>query len=451
MMGLMAAWLDAAPSEMGGEVRLITLDPGHFHAALFHKEMLRGISPRVHVYAPAGPDLVAHLGRVIAFNTRAENPTAWELEVHAGPDFMARLLAERPGNVVVLSGQNRSKIQRIEAIIGAGLHALIDKPWIIEPGELPALERTLALARRNRVAAYDAMTMRHEITCQIQKALVNDSAVFGTCLQGTEREPSVYLESVHFLKKEVAGAPLLRPAWFFDPQQQGEPLADVGTHLVDGVQWMLAPETPLDYRRDIAVLGGSRKVMQLTRAQFRGVTGLTAFPAYLAPAVKDDQLDYVADNSVSYTLRGIHVKLDVRWGYEAPPGGQDTELAVFRGSRARVEVRQGREEKFVREVYIVPNHASDRSAIEAAARNRLRQVPGKGGTFELEPSGAGFRVVIPPASRGSHEGHFALLVRQFLAYQKNPDSMPAWEAPFMLAKYHVTTEGVRLGRAAPAR
>ena len=90
------------------ETRLITLDPGHFHAALFQKEMLPGVARRVHVYAAFGPDLVAHLGRVSAFNFRAQDPTSWELEVHAGPDCFERMILERPGNVVVLSGNNRT-------------------------------------------------------------------------------------------------------------------------------------------------------------------------------------------------------------------------------------------------------------------------------------------------------------------------------------------------------
>lgn len=428
------------------EVRLVTLDPGHFHAALFQKEMLPGVARRVHVYAPAGRDLDAHLARIKGFNERAQNPTSWESEVYAAPDFFPRLLADRPGNVVVVSGNNRGKIARIEAIVRAGMHTLADKPWIIEPDELPALERTLSLARQNRVVAYDAMTQRFEVTCLLQKALVNDPEVFGTCLEGTSDYPAVYMDSVHYLKKEVAGAPLLRPAWFFDAQQLGEPLADVGTHLVDLVQWMLAPETVIDPRRDVVVLEGRRKVVPLTRAQFKGVTGVTEFPPYLARAVHGDRLDYVAENRVSYRFRGVHVMLDVRWGYEAPAGGKDTELAVFRGSRARVEVRQGREENYVPEVNVFPNRWSDHAAIEAALRERLCHVPGTRGCFGLQTLAQGYRIVIPDAERAGHEAHFALLVRQFLTYLKNPDSIPAWEEPFMLAKYLVTTEGVRLGR-----
>src|SRR5512140_2499871 len=112
---LLGAWLArgaalSAAEPAGDQVRLITLDPGHFHAALFQKEMLPGVSDTVHVYAPLGPDLSAHLDRIAQFNSRLENPTHWRLEIHTGPDSLERLLAEHPGNVVVLSGNNRGKI-----------------------------------------------------------------------------------------------------------------------------------------------------------------------------------------------------------------------------------------------------------------------------------------------------------------------------------------------------
>src|SRR5438093_13277832 len=68
------------------DVRLMTLDPGHFHAALIQKEMCPGVAPRVDVYAPLGFDLFEHLKRVAAFNTRADAPTAWHTEIHASPD-----------------------------------------------------------------------------------------------------------------------------------------------------------------------------------------------------------------------------------------------------------------------------------------------------------------------------------------------------------------------------
>src|SRR5262245_19747838 len=94
------------------DVRLMTVDPGHFHAGLIQKEMYPGVATRVDVYAPLGPDLVEHLKRIAAFNARADKPTSWELDVHTGPDFFERMLRDHPGNVVVLSGRNRPKIDR---------------------------------------------------------------------------------------------------------------------------------------------------------------------------------------------------------------------------------------------------------------------------------------------------------------------------------------------------
>ena len=121
-----------ADGQKGGgamtDVRLMTLDPGHFHAALIQKEMYAGVAARVDVFAPLGPDLLEHLKRVAAFNARAERPTAWLTEVHASPDYFERMLRERPGNLVVLSGRNRGKIDRILASVRGGLNVLADSP-----------------------------------------------------------------------------------------------------------------------------------------------------------------------------------------------------------------------------------------------------------------------------------------------------------------------------------
>src|SRR5512146_2037435 len=125
------------------EYRLITVDPGHFHAALIQKEAHPGVANRVAVYAPLSTDLTDHMNRVVRFNQRAERPTAWELDVHASPDFLGRLAAEPRGGVVVLSGRNRLKIQYILAALRAGMHVLADKPWIIRSEDLPLLQEAL--------------------------------------------------------------------------------------------------------------------------------------------------------------------------------------------------------------------------------------------------------------------------------------------------------------------
>lgn len=428
--------------------RLITLDPAHFHAALIHKQSYPGVSNKVAVYAPLGPDLLAHLARLAQFNSRAENPTRWELEVYAGPDFLKRMLAERRGDVVVMSGRNRDKIGRIQASLEAGLHVLADKPWIIEAGDLPKLEEALRTAERRGLIAYDIMTERFEATNMLQRELVRDPEIFGTILSGSAEQPGVYMESVHHIYKAVAGVPSLRPLAFFDINEQGEGLSDVGTHLVDLVQWMLFPDQALDWRKDIEVLEGKRWPEVISREAFRRVTGEADFPENLRPWVRDDRLEYYCNNRVTYKLRDVHVRLDVLWRYEAPAGAGDTHYAVFRGSRCRVEIRQGAREAFRPELYVIPNEAAGRDQIRAALARKLetlqRAYPGVG----LEDRGTEFRVTIPDSLRVGHEAHFAQVVEQFLKYLEKPARLPAWETPYMLAKYYVTTKGVELARRA---
>ena len=75
----------ADAGDAGPPVRLMTLDPGHFHAALVQKFMYEGVDPRVRVYAPQGDDLTEHLKRIEAFNSRTDQPTHWREEVYNSP------------------------------------------------------------------------------------------------------------------------------------------------------------------------------------------------------------------------------------------------------------------------------------------------------------------------------------------------------------------------------
>ena len=220
----------------------------------------------------------------------------------------------------------------------------------------------------------------------------------------------------------------------------------MGTHLVDLVPWMLFPDQAIDYKKDVRVSSGRRWPTTLTRGDFQRVTGLRDFPASLAGLVKDDRLDFFANTEVSYALRGVQVRLRALWSYEAPEGGGDTHVAVARGRRSRIEIRQGPEQKWKTELYVVP---SGNRRWERLSRRRSRPCNKHFPGLAVAKEGETLRVVVPDRYRTSHEAHFAEVTERFLGYLEDPKTLPPWEKANMLAKYYVTTKGTELSRQNP--
>jgi predicted dehydrogenase len=427
------------------EVRLITLDPGHFHAALVQKTMYPGVSPVVSVYAPRGADLDEHLKRIEGYNTRAENPTRWEEKLYTNPDFFERMLAEKPGNVVVMAGNNRKKTDYINGSLNHGLNVLADKPMCIDRASFEKLKPAFAVAAKKNVLLYDIMTERYEITTMLQKALVNDPAVFGHLRKGTLAHPAVTKESVHHFFKYVSGKPLLRPAWFFDVKQQGEGLVDITTHLVDLIQWESFPEQSIALS-DVRVLRARRWPTVVTREQFEKVTGLSDVPDYLRDKLNSDGALLVYSNGeIHYTLRGVQAKVSVTWNFEAPSGAGDTHFSIMRGTKANVMIRQGKEENYRPELYVEAASPKDRITLQAAlnrAVDRLQAVyPG----LELQAEGDKWHISIPAKHRTDHEAHFGQVMEKFLGFLK-AGKLPAWEVPNMIAKYYTTTMALEMAQ-----
>ena len=335
------AQTNIAPGRFG----LITLDPGHFHAALVQKFMYPDVDAVVHVYAPGGEDLQEHLKRIDGFNARQDQPTLWREQVYTGADFLDKMLAEKRGNVVVISGNNARKTDYLFRSVQAGLNVLADKPMAINPADFAELTRAFGVAASNHVLLYDIMTERFEITTVLQRELSQRPALFGELVKGSAAEPAITKESVHHFSKIVAGAPLKRPAWYFDVRQEGEGIVDVTTHLVDLVQWEAFPQQALS-PADVKMLSARRWNTPITRAQFKQVTGLEDFPESLQAAVKEGMLEVCANGEFTYQLRGVHARVSVAWNFEAPPGAGDRHFSLMRGTQANLVIRQGAEQKF---------------------------------------------------------------------------------------------------------
>jgi predicted dehydrogenase len=431
----------AAPDN---SVKLITLDPGHFHAGLVQKFMYPQVSPVVHVYAPGGAELEDHLKRVEGFNTRAENPTKWGQKVYKGSDYLDRMIQEKAGNVVVISGNNKQKTDYINRSVAAGLNVLADKPMAINPGDFELLRKTFETADKNRALLYDIMTERYEITSILQRELARFPEIFGVLDKGASENPSVIKESVHHYSKEVAGKPLVRPAWFFDIEQQGEAVPDVGTHLVDLVQWGCFPEQTIDWKKDIQVLKANRWATPISPEQFKKATGLSEYPDYLKKyADAKGDLRVCQNGDVTYTIRGVHARVAVMWRFEAPPGTKDTHFSMMRGSKAAIFIRQSAEQSYVPRLYVEPAGKAEQE-FEASLRKAVAKLGETYPGLEVKTAAKGWEVVSPDKYSPGHEAHFTAVTAKYLDFLK-AGKMPEWEVPNMIAKYYTTTEAFRLG------
>jgi len=425
------------------KVKLITLDPGHFHAALVQKTMLPDLEATVHVYAPKGDDVQSHLDKITAYNERKEDPTHWKEEVYLGNDFFNKMIAEKKGNVVVMAGNNQKKTEYIKRSIDAGFNVLGDKPMAIDKAHFDMLKAAFADAAKKKLVLYDIMTERYEITNTLQREFAMMPEVFGTLKIGTPANPSVKMESIHYFYKYVSGSVLTRPAWFFDVNQEGEGLQDVGVHLVDLAQWSCFPNRVIDYKKDIQFNNAKRWTSDVTLHQFSAITKMNGFPDYLKKnVVKDTVLNVYANGSVNYKLFGVNIKVTAKWDYKAVEGG-DSQYAVFHGTKADLLIKQTAAEKYTPVLYILPtkNDAAYESQLNASLKTIQAKYPG----VEVKKEGKGYTVIIPEKYKDGHEAHFGRVTEKYLGYL-HTGNMPKWEVPNMIAKYYTTTTALDLAK-----
>ncbi len=429
-----------------GEVKLITLDPGHFHAALVQKTMYSQIDSNVAVYAPESDDVKEHLNRISGYNQRPENPTRWNENVYIGADYFEKMLQEKKGNVVVIAGNNKKKTEYIKAAVEAGFNVLSDKPMAINAVAFEQLKDAFRLAQEKGVLLYDIMTERNEITTIMQKEFSLLPEVFGTLEKGTLENPAVTKESVHHFYKFVSGAALKRPAWFFDVEQQGEGIVDVTTHLVDLVQWECFPEKIIDYTNEITIDKAKHWSTSLTPSQFNEVTKLGDYPEYLIKDVNDSVLSVYSNGEINYTIKGVHAKVSVIWNYKAPEGAGDTHFSIMRGTKANLIIRQGEAQGFKPTLYIEPVAGTDTALFAQTLASELKKIQAKYEGIELKKLDNTWEVVVPEKYKVGHESHFAQVMEKYLQYLID-GKLPDWEVPNMLAKYFTTTKALELARS----
>ena len=425
------------------EVRIMTLDPGHFHAALVQKYMLAQVDPTVYIYGPDGPDLDMHLERIESFNNREENPTNWNCEVYRGPDFLERMLEEQPGNVMITAGNNSLKTEYIKKSVDNGINVLSDKPMAIDKEGWELLVEAFESAEKNGVLLYDIMTERNEVTSTIQRRLAQNSELFGRLSEGSASDPAIVQQNTHHLLKTVAGKALRRPPWYFDIRQQGEGLVDITTHLVDLALWGTFPGEGFDYREDVKLHEAERRPTVLTPEQFEKITGESEFPDYLQDQLEDGDLPYYCNGDILLALRGHHTKISVQWNYQAPEGGGDTHFSKMRGTRSDLVIRHGPEQDFKSTLYVEPVNGKERSDLEPVLRRAVTTLRNDYAGLGYRETEDGWQLLIPDKYYLGHEAHFGKVAEDYFGYLVD-GRLPEWEVPNMITKYYITTHAREL-------
>lgn len=427
--------------ELSSKVKLMTLDPGHFHAALVHKKMYPQVDSTIYLFAPEGPEVKDFLSKIEAYNTRDEAPTQWTVESKFGQDYLEQMIADKPGNVMIVAGKNSKKIDYVLAAVKAGLNVYADKPLVINPEGFEKLKEAFRVAKENNVLIYDIMTERFESTTMMQKLLSTMSDVFGELTDGTAEEPAISKESVHHFFKYVSGNALVRPAWFFDVNEEGEGIVDVTTHLVDLVQWEAFPGEIID-TANVEMVKAKRWPTILSPEEFNKVTGLEEYPEYLSKDLKDDDLHVFANGEMVYKINGKFAKVSVIWNYQAPEGTGDTHYSIMRGTKSDLIIKQGEAEGYKPILYVEPKEAEGFEEILNEAVNGKVQEEFAGTTVEKMADGT-FKVVIPEEFKIGHEAHFGQVTENFLKYYE-AGKLPEWEVPNMISKYYTTIEGYKM-------
>ncbi len=383
---------------------LLFYDPGHFHAALTLRSQSPRVDPAIHVYASEGPDLDAFLALIRSFNERAEAPTNWEVNLHTGDNALQRLIDDRHGEIAIVAGRNNSKLQSIRALHDAGIHALVDKPWITTSAALPLLNEATA----GPPLAQDIMTSRHDVVAQLRRQIVTTDAVFGG-FAGTAEHPDIEITSLHNLCKTVNGVPLQRPAWYYDVEVQGDGLVDIQTHMVDQTQWLIDPEDEAEYENDIVLDSAERWTTNVPLSAFTESTGAASFPGNIAKHVVDGELQLACNGQIDYRLKGVRVSQHSEWALRPPEGGGDLHSATVRGSGCGIVVRQGPETGYATEVHVTGEDGLETRISEAIPVWR-ESFPG----LDYKESKLGYELLIPAPLRTGHEEHFAMVLDEFL-------------------------------------
>ncbi len=386
---------------------LIFCDPGHFHAALLLGRSNERIAANISVYGPSGPDLDRFLEMIEAFNARKENPTNWRVSVIDAKPGTVEFPSPKHDAVIVLAGKNAPRLGLMQRLHQAGFSILADKPWLTTSEDLHCLDAVT----EQLPLAIDIMTSRHDIGAILRQKIIVDPDLFGGFKDGDGQRPVIEISSLHNLCKIAAGRPLLRPTWYYDVAVQGDGVVDIQSHMVDQAQWLISDEIDLSFDRHIELIDAMRWNTEVPLPAFQESTGVTNFPNSLSSTVHDDVLHLACNSRIDYRLCGHWVRQTAEWQLKGKPQSSDSHFLIARGQNADLVYRLDGSTGFKPDLRLRSTSGNKLlSILQDRAANWQAEFPG----LKIKPIGDEFQLDLPSDLDVGHEGHFPLVLDEYL-------------------------------------
>jgi hypothetical protein len=187
-------------------------------------------------------------------------------------------------------------------------------------------------------------------------------------------------------------------------------------------------------------LSAKRWATAITPFQFKKSTQKDVYPSYLQKDVKDSILNVYSNGEMNYTVKGVHAKVSVIWKFQAPKGTDDTHYSVMRGTKARLVIKQGKEQQYKPTLYIEPQQVNSKD-YESTLSITIKKITKTYPDLQLKAYKGGWEVIIPEKYKVGHEANFAEVTKKYLGYLKE-GKLPEWEISYMLSKYYTTTRAL---------
>ena len=174
---------------------------------------------------------------------------------------------------------------------------------------------------------------------------------------------------------------------------------------------------------------------------------MDSFPPYLHKYVKNNVLEVLANGTLNFTIKGIHIGMKVIWNYTPPTNGGDTFTSIKKGSKATLKIVQNKENGFIKELYIQKAQNTENATFKTQLEKTIKELQDTYPFLSIKERNNGLYLIdIPQVCRSGHEAHFSKVAKTFLHYLQYKD-MPEWENENTISKYYITTTAVEMAKS----